>query len=125
MSQTNNDIYDFANDQIEHNVALIPRDEWIKWLSEKQYSQEEVKHMINHAECEQCNKDNKLHKKDVRLLQKEILQNVHVLLQAHSGRNWHNYTPDTAVTEYRALIKTILEEKINSVFSKNGIERKK
>jgi len=43
MVKTNYEIYQFADDQIEGNTKKIPKDEWQKWLEEKEYTESDIK----------------------------------------------------------------------------------
>lgn len=113
--------------------------QYVKWLNTKWYSQDEldkavndmllyrvemkIKEIFNECIPKPLRESMKLmtigeYQNTLEQLQKELNQNVHVLLQAHSGRRWGDYTPDTAVTEYRAMLKPILHEKIDTVFAK-------
>lgn len=67
-------------------------------------------------ECERDLEKLFYNQKEVKQIQTDIMKIIHVLIQAHSGMNYGHYTPDTAVTEYRAKLKEIMEFKIKEYF---------
>lgn len=102
-----------------------------KW-NEVWFSASEVDKMISHKDRLISDLENgqehmnelfiEQRKEELEQLRQEVDKVIYVLLQAHSGREWGRMSPDTAVTQYRGILKPLLHEKIDSVFAQYGVD---